>query len=302
MGFVRVIAYVSGMFEYATKPWRGLNPGILVSVALHIFIGLLLWTGLSFETVPAPKESIDVKLVPPPLPEAAAKPRPQPAPAPPPSGGSPAFGAATAKTEQKVPEKEAPPVTTPETAKAESSEEKSEPEKPAEAEKPKEPETPEKQSPDGMKPIPAQRPEPKKAEPTDPAAARARETARNLAPAKELFSEESLSSFRVRQSARKLSARDRIMQLCTIEALEQVRRQRPGSFPDLLVPFGHSGGRISDYGLNASGGAFRSRGDWYNISFRCTVDNSRSRVVSFSFSVGDQVPRSDWNGRGLLID
>jgi len=85
-------------------------------------------------------------------------------------------------------------------------------------------------------------------------------------------------------------------------ALEQVRNKRPGSFPDLLVPFGRSGGAISDYGLNASGGAFRSKSNWYNIDFKCTVDSSRSKVVTFSFTIGGAVPRSDWNARRLIID
>lgn len=303
-GFVRVIAYLSGMFEYAAKPWKRLRFGLPFSLALHLLIGLLLWTGLSFEIMPAPKETIDVKLVPPPSPapspEPAEKtqPKPQPAPAPPPAAGSPAFAAATAKTEQRTEEKELPPVTAPETSQSDKTEEKPEPEKPAETEKLQEQE----KAPDGMKPASEAKPqpEPKKAA-AEPAKPKAKETA-NPTPAKELFSQESLSSFRVRQSARKMSARDRIKQLCTIEALEQLRRQRPGSFPDLLVPFGRSGGRISEYALDASGGAFRSRGDWYNINFQCTVDNSRSKVVSFSFAVGGSIPRSEWNDRRLPID
>lgn len=302
-GFVRVIAYLSGMFEYAARPWKRLSFGLPFSLALHLLIGLLLWTGLSFETMPAPKETINVKLVPPPpsptpSPEPVEKTQPKPQPAPPPAGGSPAFAAATAKTEQKTAEKELPPVTAQETSQSDKTEEKPEPEKPAGAEKPQEQE----KSPDGVKPASEAKPqpEPKKAA-AEPAKPKANETA-SPTPAKELFSQESLSSFRVRQSARKMSARDRIMQLCTIEALEQVRRQRPGSFPDLLVPFGRSGGRITEYALNASGGAFRSRGDWYNINFKCTIDNSRSKVVSFSFAVGGSVPRSEWGGRGLLID
>ncbi len=294
------------MFKNAGKDGKGLKIGLPFSIVLHLLIALVLWGGFSFETMPAPQEAIDVKLVPPPAPspkpEINSQPKraPAPAPPPPPAGGSPAFAAATAKTEQKNPEKELPPVPAPETSKPNEADEKPSAEPAAEAEKSKEQE----KSPDGMKPASEEKPQPeaKKEQAAEPVKPKTNEKASTLTPAKELFSQESLSSFRVRQSARKMSARDRIKQLCTIEALEQVRRQRPGSFPDLLVPFGHSGGRISDYALNASGGAFRSRGDWYNINFKCTVDNSRSKVVSFSFAVGDRVPRGEWSSRGLLID
>ncbi|WP_157179401.1 DUF930 domain-containing protein [Phyllobacterium sp. YR531] len=301
-----MIAYLPVMFEYATKPWKRLKLGVPVSLALHISIGLLLWTGLSIEKTPAPKENIEVKLVPPPAapPKAAEKsqPTPTPAPTPLPAGGAPSFSAATAKAEQKTKETELPPVIAPEESKPDTADEKPKPEQATEAQKPKEPEKP--ISPDGMKPAPEEktRPEAKAEQSAESAETKPTEKPSNLAPAKQLFSEESLSSFRVRQSARKMSASDRIKQLCTIEALEQVRRQRPGSFPDLLVPYSRSGERLSDYALNASGGAFRSRGDWYNINFKCTVDNSRSKVVSFSFAVGDAVPKSEWSGRGLLID
>lgn len=293
------------MLDYATKPWKRLNSGMLASAVLHLSIGLLLWIGLSFDPTPAPPENIEVKLVPPPPapePAKAAQPKPQQAPPPPPpAGGSPAFSAATAKVEQKTDEKELPPVTSPEaTPEPDSTEPKPEPEKAAEPEKPKEAEKP--ISPDGTIPAPEEKPRPEPKKSAEPAKPKAVEKLSSLAPAKQLFSEESLSSFRVRQSARKMTARDRIKQLCTIEALEQVRRQRPGTFPDLFVPYSRSGEGLSDYALNASGGAFRSKGDWYNINFKCTVDNSRSKVISFSFAVGGSVPRSEWGGRGLLID
>ncbi|MEP7453404.1 DUF930 domain-containing protein [Phyllobacterium sp. SB3] len=277
-----------------------MNPGVLASAVLHLSIGLLLWTGLSFEATPAPPENIEVKLVPPlPAPEPAKA--SQPKPAPPPAGGSPAFSAATAKVEQKTAEKELPPVTSPEaTPEPDNAESKPEPEEATEPHKPIDAKKP--VSPDSTIPAPEEKPQPEPEKAAESAKPRASEKLSSLAPARQLFSEESLSSFRVRQSARKMTARDRIKQLCTIEALEQVRRQRPGSFPDLIVPYSRSGEGISDYGLNASGGAFRSRGDWYNINFKCTVDNSRSRVVSFSFAVGGSVPRSEWGGRGLLID
>lgn len=289
------------MLEHATKPWVRLGRGVLVSVLLHLSIGAVLWTSLFFEPAPVPKESIDVKLVPPPQPAPKQAPQPKTAPetarAPAPSNLE--FGAATAKTGQKTTDTELPPVI--EQAPS------AEPEKPVDQVKTEtkspagEPEDPRKQvTPDGIKVAKAL--EQKPADPSKPVKSETSRKSNDPAPVKQLFSEESLASLRVRQTARKMSPRDRIMQLCSIEALEQVRNKRPGSFPDLLVPFGRSGGVISDYGLNASGGAFRSKSNWYNLDFKCTVDSSRSKVVTFSLVIGKAVPKSDWNARRLIVD
>ncbi len=40
--------------------------------------------------------------------------------------------------------------------------------------------------------------------------------------------------------------------------------------------------------------AFRSSGVWYDIRYRCEVDGDATRVTTFSFAVGDKVPRSQW--------
>lgn len=289
------------MLEHATKSWGRLSWGVLVSVLLHLSIGAVLWASLFFEPAPVPKENIEVKLVQPPQPVPKQAPQPK---SPPETARAPApsnleFGAAPAKTGQKATDKELPPVVKQAPV--------AEPEKPVDQVKTEtkssagEPEDPNKQvTPDGIKVAKAL--EQKPAEPSDPVKPETSQRSNDRAPVKQLFSEESLASLRVRQTARKMSPRDRIMQLCSIEALEQVRNKLPGSFPDLLVPFGRSGGAISDYGLNASGGAFRSKSNWYNLDFKCTVDSSRSKVVTFSFAIGKAVPKSDWNARRLIVD
>ncbi|KQU89204.1 hypothetical protein ASD02_20085 [Ensifer sp. Root1252] len=117
--------------------------------------------------------------------------------------------------------------------------------------------------------------------------------------AEELFSAKSIADPRVKQAMGQLPVKKRILQLCNIEALEQIRHQRPEDFPDILVPFGPSGGFIGKEQIDASGGAYRSKGNWYDVDFKCKVDLETVEVTSFSFAIGNIVPKTAWKSRRL---
>ncbi|OOG69039.1 DUF930 domain-containing protein [Sinorhizobium sp. A49] len=117
--------------------------------------------------------------------------------------------------------------------------------------------------------------------------------------AEELFSAKSIADPRVKQAMGQLPVKKRILQLCNIEALEQIRHQRPEDFPDMLVPFGPSGGFIGKEQIDASGGAYRSKGNWYDVDFKCKVNLETVAVTSFSFAIGAIIPQTAWKSRRL---
>ena len=47
--------------------------------------------------------------------------------------------------------------------------------------------------------------------------------------------------------------------------------------------------------------AFRSTTAWYDLSFRCEVDTNATRVLSFTFRVGNAIPPGEWAHLGLPI-
>nr|WP_274706782.1 DUF930 domain-containing protein [Allorhizobium sonneratiae] len=120
-----------------------------------------------------------------------------------------------------------------------------------------------------------------------------------MKPVKTIYSKAILSNPHVRQALGHLPVEQRIVQMCSIETLEQIRHTMPGSYPDLLVPFSTTGGRISGHVLDASGGAFRSRGQWYDISYRCESDAKVTTILSYRFQIGEPVPRGEWAARKL---
>ena len=49
----------------------------------------------------------------------------------------------------------------------------------------------------------------------------------------------------------------------------------------------------------AMGGAFRSRRQWYNVSFECEAAPTLDGVASFMFKLGDAIPESEWDAHNL---
>lgn len=83
--------------------------------------------------------------------------------------------------------------------------------------------------------------------------------------------------------------------LCVTELREQLLRGSPPYFPDLLPSYPLTDGTLID----VSKAAFRVRGQWFDLGFRCEVDAGVTKVVSFAFRVGAPLPRSEWARRGL---
>jgi hypothetical protein len=120
-----------------------------------------------------------------------------------------------------------------------------------------------------------------------------------------LYSGKMLADPRSRSARAKLagfSPDERVVQLCNLEALEQVHRWKASLNPDLLVPYATADLRQSAHALEADGGAFRAGRHWFNIRFTCTVASDYKSVTAFAFKVGDEIPETDWARYDLLPD
>jgi hypothetical protein len=87
---------------------------------------------------------------------------------------------------------------------------------------------------------------------------------------------------------------ERVVQLCNIEALEQIKAAKPEFFPDTLVAYAFGDMNVAAGMLTAPGAAFRSRRRWWNVSLRCAVAPDYSAVTAFEFTLGDEIPRNQW--------
>ena len=104
---------------------------------------------------------------------------------------------------------------------------------------------------------------------------------------------------RIRKTMGTLADSERVVQLCNIEGLEQIRHATSIYAPDTLVPYAMADMDGSGLTLLASGGAFRSRRRWFGITFRCSVAPDYSGVTSFSFKLGSEIPKDQWEAHNL---
>jgi len=103
----------------------------------------------------------------------------------------------------------------------------------------------------------------------------------------------------IRRTLDTIAPGERLVQLCNIEGLEQIRRGAPDYAPDTLVPYAMSDSLTAGLTLSAPGAAFRSRRRWFGIAFKCTVAADLASVTAFEFKLGEPIPRSEWAAHDL---
>jgi hypothetical protein len=99
----------------------------------------------------------------------------------------------------------------------------------------------------------------------------------------------------------RLSPQERIEQRCDIEAMEQVTKGSGGFNVDRVVSYTFGAPDVGEAAVKAPGAVFRSRSQWYRLSYKCKVNAETLAVKDFEFKVGDKVPKDDWS-RYYLYD
>ncbi|TNM63053.1 DUF930 domain-containing protein [Aliirhizobium smilacinae] len=114
-----------------------------------------------------------------------------------------------------------------------------------------------------------------------------------LKEAKRLFSQADTSDAVATTAMGSMSRGARAGDLCTTELREQLRHGSPAYQPEILPSYSLSEGNVLD--IRSAG--FRANAQWYEVRFRCEIDQNATKVVSFGLDVGDAVPRSQWKAR-----
>lgn len=120
--------------------------------------------------------------------------------------------------------------------------------------------------------------------------------------ATEMLSGKTLADPRSRQARADLAtfaSEERMVQLCNLEAQDQIHRWRPDFQPERVVPYATAEEKIRGTRIKAEGAAFRSRRNWYGLKFNCELAADGESVVGFEFLVGVQIPREKWDELGL---
>lgn len=98
---------------------------------------------------------------------------------------------------------------------------------------------------------------------------------------------------------RNLSPEERMIQLCNLEAMEQVSRWKTRIKADFLVSYAMADTRRTGQKITADGAAIRSKGHWFNLKYSCDVAASMEAVDAFEFSLGGEIPETEWDAHSL---
>jgi len=104
---------------------------------------------------------------------------------------------------------------------------------------------------------------------------------------------------RLDRSLQMLAPEERLEQLCDYTAMARIRKEIKDFKPDRALASATAEPRIRADTIEAKGGAFRSGGKWYALSFTCTATPDHMEVVAFRYTIGPEIPEANWAADGL---
>jgi len=104
---------------------------------------------------------------------------------------------------------------------------------------------------------------------------------------------------RFEKSLQMLDPVDRLEQLCDYTAMVAIRKSAGHYRPDRAVANAMTDAHVGHDTIKATAGAFRSRGKWYTLAYRCTATPDHMKVVSFHYTIGPEIPETKWASYGL---
>lgn len=107
-------------------------------------------------------------------------------------------------------------------------------------------------------------------------------------------------SARMQRGMQMLGPAERLEQICSFAAMTRIRKERKEYRPDRAVAGARAEPRaVKEHTIEAAGAAFRSRGKWYALAYTCTADAEHLKVLSFSYTIGEEIPETKWAGYSL---
>ena len=106
----------------------------------------------------------------------------------------------------------------------------------------------------------------------------------------------------VRKNFPLLARDEQVIQLCNMEALEQLRTGEVALEADALVGYAFDSVSVDRGVLDAPGGAVRSGGNWFHLRYHCAVAADIASVSAFEYALGAPIPPDQWEEHFLNGD
>lgn len=105
---------------------------------------------------------------------------------------------------------------------------------------------------------------------------------------------------RLRSGLLKLDPDTRLEQRCDAELLTRIARDTKTYRPDRVVAYTFSAPKIEGNEIKSRGAAFRSKGEWYHLAFKCETAPDRMEVIGLKYKIGDEIPEDSWQQYNLF--
>jgi hypothetical protein len=103
---------------------------------------------------------------------------------------------------------------------------------------------------------------------------------------------------RVERMLRQLDPDARFEQVCDLEAMKRIGKDRTYR-PERSIVGALETPKVVNSTMSGNGGAFKSKGQWYQFSFKCETTEDHMKVQTFSFQIGEPIPQEKWEPHGL---
>jgi hypothetical protein len=91
----------------------------------------------------------------------------------------------------------------------------------------------------------------------------------------------------------------RFEQVCDLEALKQISRDGKTYKPERTIVSALSMPKVAAATMTGTGGAFKSKGQWFQFSFKCQTTADHMKILAFSYQIGEPIPPEKWEPHGL---
>ena len=92
----------------------------------------------------------------------------------------------------------------------------------------------------------------------------------------------------------KLEPRARLEQTCDTEAMKHISHDDKGYAADKVIAYTFKDPIVEQNSITAPGAVFRSKGEWYHLSYQCNTEPEHVEVHALHYEIGGKVPRSEW--------
>ncbi|WP_176479010.1 DUF930 domain-containing protein [Mesorhizobium sp. WSM3860] len=92
----------------------------------------------------------------------------------------------------------------------------------------------------------------------------------------------------------KLDPQTRLEQRCDAEVLDRISHDDRKFKADRVVAYAFATPQMSADAIKSPGAAFRSKGQWFRLKFKCQTAPDHMRVLQLLYKIGDEIPETDW--------